>query len=363
MSRAKRPSRIRRQIRTQRLALCVSAALTPATGAVYVNPPATASHGTADWAGVLQKLRLCDGPLLGALYDCEDLTVATAAQRILPPLRSALDSALQREMDALVSRPHLLRAVHEERFSAALVDITDIYKPRLAMINGDLMQYAASLPKIAILLGVFDAVASGDLTMDEATLDAATRMIRNSSNTAATQMYYAVGPERLAGVLQSPRYRLYNRDWGGGLWVGKPYAKRDTWRRDPIANLSHGATAFQVARFFYLLEAGQLVSPEASSTMKSMLGSPAIRHKFVKGLAGARPGSVIFRKSGTWRTYHSDGAIVERDGRRYIAVVMANDVAGSQWLSELIVDFDTLIHAGAGAMPAAAPGPTLPGAH
>jgi beta-lactamase class A len=52
----------------------------------------------------------------------------------------------------------------------------------------------------------------------------------------------------------SPRYRLYDPRHYGGLWVGKDYAKSGLWRRDPLHNLSHGATAMQVARFYYLLK-------------------------------------------------------------------------------------------------------------
>ena len=256
----------------------------------------------------------------------------------------ARDTELQQQLEQLVAAPALARAIREKRFAAALVDITDAERPRLATVNGDVMLYAASLPKIAILLGVFEKAHQQNEQLDAATLDSATRMIRSSSNSAATEMYFAVGPAQLARYLQSDRYRLYDREFGGGLWVGKPYARRDTWKRDPIANLSHGATAFQVARFLYLLETGQLVSPEASEQMKEIMSKPAIRHKFVKGLGDARPGSEIFRKSGTWRTYHSDAGIIERDGRRYIAVMLANDPAGSAWLSELIVKFDNLIH-------------------
>lgn len=257
---------------------------------------------------------------------------------------AAQDEQLQQQLQRLLSSPALARAIREKRFAAALVDITDPVAPRLASVNRDVMIYAASLPKIAILLGVFEKAQREGKQLDEHTLEKARRMIRNSSNSAATELYYAVGPSRLAGYLQEERYRLYDRNFGGGLWVGKPYARRDTWKRDPIANLSHGATAFQVARFLYLLETGQLVSPAASARMKQILGKPAIRHKFVKGLAESRPRSRIFRKSGTWRTYHADAGIIERDGRRYIAVILANDPAGSNWLSRLIVQFDRLIH-------------------
>ena len=139
----------------------------------------------------------------------------------------------------------------------------------MAYANPNEMMYAASLPKIAILLGAFERINSGEMTLNEATRDKLALMIRNSSNHAATEMLNKVGKSYLADLLQSPRYRLYDPARNGGLWVGKEYAKSGAWKRDPLHNLSHGATALQVARFYYLLQTGQLVSPELSRQMKS----------------------------------------------------------------------------------------------
>jgi len=77
--------------------------------------------------------------------------------------------------------------------------------------------------------------------------------------------------------------------------------------------------------------------------MKEILGHPAIHHKFVKGLEATRPEAKIYRKSGSWRQWHSDSAIVEHDGRRYIAVALTEDAHGGQLLSELIVALDDII--------------------
>jgi len=51
-----------------------------------------------------------------------------------------------------------------------------------------------------------------------------------------------------------------------------------------------------------------------------MLSKPGINHKFVKGLMAVHPDSKIFRKSGSWRRWHADSALVERDGHKYIMV-------------------------------------------
>ena len=77
--------------------------------------------------------------------------------------------------------------------------------------------------------------------------------------------------------------------------------------------------------------------------MKAILGRPALQHKFVKGLIDYHPDSRIYRKSGTWREWHADSAIVERDGRRYIAVAIARSRIGGEWLSRLIVALDDIV--------------------
>lgn len=260
-----------------------------------------------------------------------------------PVLRHARDPHLQESLESMLDEHGLEDEVEDRELALALVDITHPQQPRLAMANGDHMMYAASLPKIAILLGAFERIDQGKMDLDEDTVESLTNMIRFSSNTAASDMLDEVGGWYLTRLLESAKYGFYDRKSGGGLWVGKPYARSGAYRRDPLKNLSHAATVYQVARYYYLLETGRLVSPEHSKTMKDMLSRPGIEHKFVKGLKNARPGSQIFRKSGTWGQYHADSAIVERNGRRYIAVALAQDSDGGDWMSEMIVSMDDLI--------------------
>ena len=169
-----------------------------------------------------------------------------------------------------------------------------------------------------------------------------TRMIRVSSNTDATRMLNLVGKQRVNRILQSERFRLYDPVVNGGLWVGKEYAQGAAFQRDPLHNLSHGATAMQTARFYYLLEAGELVNPKLTRLMKSMLAEPGIKHKFVKGLDGI-PGLRIYRKSGTWQHWHADSALVEAHGRRYILVGLADDNRGGEWLAALAPELHKLV--------------------
>ena len=249
-------------------------------------------------------------------------------------LSTAADALLQARVDRIVRDLDLEPAVVTGRLALALVDLTQPAKPRLAMLNGDRMMYAASLPKIAILLGALVEAERGRLPINDVTVGAMTKMIRYSSNQDATRVLHWVGTDRLLDILQSPRFKFYDANGRGGLWVGKAYGKTPAYRRDPVANLSHGATVYQVARLYTMLANDSLLSPDLNALMKETLSKPGIRHKFVKGLAG-RPGVRIHRKSGTWKDFHADGALVEYRGYKYVMVGIAKHRDGGNWLVKL----------------------------
>ena len=259
------------------------------------------------------------------------------------PLWDYHDDALQKEVDRALADLGLDDEARKGQLSLALIDLSNSGSPRVASVNGDAMMYAASLPKIAVLLAAFEKIAQGKMTLDADTEYRLTRMIKASSNHYATEMMHAVGKEYIARVLLSPRYRLYDPEHNGGLWVGKDYAKAGLWRRDPLHNLSHGATAMQVARFYYLLVTDNLVTPEHSRKMREILADSELDHKFVRALRKIDPRAAVSRKSGSWSTYHSDSVLVERDGYRYIAVVLSNNAKGSKWLGRIITKLDGLL--------------------
>jgi len=269
---------------------------------------------------------------------------STSTKQSHPAIRDRANVEMQSMLEQRIAKLHLTRATHDKRLAVALVDITDPSSPRMAQVNGDEMMYAASLPKIAILLAAFERVSEGKLPLDKSLRKTMTQMIRYSSNQAATQMIRKVGGNYINDILKSPKYKLYDPNHNGGLWVGKEYASGNTFQRDPLHHLSHGATAIQTARYYYLLETGQLVSPIFSQEMKSILSKPGISHKFVKGLEANHYGDLqIYRKSGTWRTFHADSALIEHDGRRYIAVALAKDPKGGEWMKKLIHEMDAII--------------------
>ncbi len=256
----------------------------------------------------------------------------------LPPTQN---QALREALRTTLCDAQLCELVAADRLSVALVIDRPGEQPQLAMFNGHNMVYAASLPKIAILLGAMVAAERGELVLSPELTDDLNRMIRSSCNPCATRALAAVGRERLLEILQEPRFAFYDSDRAGGLWVGKDYAPSPAYHRDPIKNLSHAATPYQVARLYYRLEKGSLLESRYEILMKDMLDRPAMAHKFVAGLA-PQVGVIAMRKSGSWEIHHSDSVLVRGEGYNYIAVALVADEQGEAILQSLIQQLDQL---------------------
>jgi len=250
------------------------------------------------------------------------------------PLQNADDAGLQERLEAVLQDLGLDRPVADGRLAVSLLVLTDPDHPRLAQVNGHDMIYAASLPKIAILLGAAVELDEGRLELDTELEQDIENMIRVSCNACATRVLDRVGRDRLLEILQSSKYSFFDPEERGGLWVGKPYGPKPAYRRDPVAGLSHGATTFQAARFYCALARGELVSPESTRLMRSALSNPGIDHKFVAGLADIE-GLELYRKSGSWKGYHADSVLVETGEDAYVLVALTDDPRGASWLEAM----------------------------
>jgi beta-lactamase class A len=262
-------------------------------------------------------------------------TPLPARAQSIPPLALVpmQEPALQQELNRVVEANGWEPMVAAGNFAIALVVLEDWGGYRLAMLNGRQMLYAASLPKIAILFAAMVASQDGDLVIDKALEEDLHNMIRVSCNACATRAMARVGRDRLLATLQRPEYGFYDDEGYGGLWVGKDYGKKPAHKRDPVKGLSHGATAFQVARMYYRLEMGLLLDPRHTRMMRDMLSRPGISHKFVKALEGQHVS--MLRKSGSWKNYHSDSVLVDSPLGRYILVGLVDDPDGEQKLQDL----------------------------
>ncbi len=249
-------------------------------------------------------------------------------------LQSGSDTPLQAALEARLSELDLDGPLDRGELAVTLLLLNDNTRPRLAQVNGNRMMYAASLPKIAILLGAAVALESGRLKLSRTLESDIHDMIRYSCNDCSNRVLAAVGPDTFPPLLQSERFAFYDASEGGGLWIGKEYGKKPAFARDPLHHLSHGATTFQVARFYCGVNRGTLVKPRQMSLMRDALVAPGVSHKFVKGLEDIT-GLDIYRKSGTWKSFHADSALVEVGDRAYVMVALARNGKGEQWMRKL----------------------------
>jgi beta-lactamase class A len=248
-----------------------------------------------------------------------------------PPLQAKLERA---DAD--------LRAKFGMTTNQTAVGVLDLNTLRLALIHPDREEYAASVPKVGILLAYFELHPQAATNLDARTRHELGLMAKASDNEMATKYSREMGLKEIQGVLNA--YHFYDPDRGGGIWVGKHYGKGEERYGDPVGNNSHAATVRQLLRYFLMLEQGELVSPAASKTMREVFASPDIPHtdsKFVKGLAGRD--AQIIRKWGSWEDWRHDAAIVTGGGRHYILVALTRHPRGDEYLAALAQTVDDLI--------------------
>lgn len=265
----------------------------------------------------------------------------------IQPLRQLLDSTLQATLEKEITKnPIWKKLVSQKKMAVGLVDLSDPENVRFARVNGNHMMYAASLPKIAILLAAMDAIEKGELIETKEVTKDMVLMISKSNNAASTRMIDRVGYEKLEAVMTDPKYEFYDEDKGGGLWVGKRYGGGGKTNREPLKNLSHAASVTQVCRYYYLLANGKLVNEMRSKQMLSIMEDPALHHKFVNTLDKIAPNARLFRKSGSWKSYHSDSILVwgENPNRRYVLVALIDDPRGEQIIRSLVKPIEKVLN-------------------
>ncbi|MBI5766184.1 MAG: serine hydrolase [Verrucomicrobia bacterium] len=250
-----------------------------------------------------------------------------------------VEGTLQVEVEAIDAR---LRAARGMTAEQAAVGVLDLRALRLALVRPDAIDYAASIPKIAILLAWFQLHPEIATNLDATVRHEFGLMIKQSDNEIAAKYSQLLGLKPIQAVLDAGGF--YDARHGGGLWIGKHYGQSTERHLDPVGGHSHGATVRQLLRFYLQLEQGRLVSPAASKTMREIFASPDIPHrddKFVKGLAGR--GVDVLRKAGWWETWFHDSAIVTGPGRHYLVVALTHHAKGDDYLTEFAAAVDDLL--------------------
>ncbi len=256
---------------------------------------------------------------------------------------AATDVELQKTLQAFDKE---LRGKYEMTSKDAAVGMLDIRTLRLAMINPDRGEYAASIAKVGILLAYFQLHPEAATNLDVKTRHELGKMAKASDNAMAAVCSQELGLKPIQQVLNA--YRLYDPRHGGGIWVGKHYGRSSERYGDPIDDHSHAANVRQLLRYFLFLEQGRLVSPEASKTMREIFATPEVPHtdnKFVKALAGRNV--EIIRKWGSWQTYLHDAAVIKGRNRHYILVGLTNHKNGDGYLEDMAIRVDDLMIASA----------------
>ncbi|WP_055443221.1 serine hydrolase [Lacinutrix himadriensis] len=257
----------------------------------------------------------------------------------IKPLNALTNATLQSSIEKeILSNPKWKQLIAEKKMAIGIVDLSNPNKVRYANINGEHMMYAASLPKIAILLSAMDAIEKGELKETAEIKYDMKLMISKSNNAASTRMIDRLGYDKIEAVMTDPKYMFYDQNNGGGLWVGKRYGGGGNTNREPLKNLSHAASVNQVCRYYYLLANGKLVNRKRSKQMLNIMGNPDLHHKFVNTIEKIAPQAQLFRKSGSWQTYHSDSILVwgKDPERRYIIVALIDDSSGEQIIRNLV---------------------------
>jgi beta-lactamase class A len=227
------------------------------------------------------------------------------------------DPVLQTQLWRGLERAGLGRALKKKQLAVSLLDLTPAGEGAYAGVNDDEMMYAASLPKIGILLATIEEVNRGNIQWGPEFSWRLTKMITISNNGYANWGARLVGLPGIAKILRSPQYCLYE-DGIGGLWVGRTFEKDAITYRDPLKNLSHAASTRQTTRFYALLEQGKLV--------------PGVHF--------------VARKSGTWQDFHADSALVKHGERSFILAAIAKHEDGEDMMERVARVADELITRG-----------------
>lgn len=262
----------------------------------------------------------------------------------IDPIGVLQNDVLQDLLDLEINKnPKWRQLIVNQKMSIGIVDLNDINNIKYAGLNDENMMYAASLPKIAILLAAMDAIDKGELKDTKEVRNDMRLMISKSNNQASTRMIDRIGYEKIESVLRGPKTKLYDEEVGGGLWVGKRYASGGQRYPDPIKGLSHAATTKQVCSFYYQLVMGNLINVQRSKEMLEIMKDPALHHKFVNTLDRVAPQADIYRKSGSWKNYHSDSALVWGPKRKYIIVALIDNDFGEQIIRDLVVPLEKVM--------------------
>ena len=223
---------------------------------------------------------------------------------------------------------------------ALFAEISDIWKP---IVSRRVRGHPADFPQLDRIIEASRAGGTWSVDFAPTFMEQLIGILEND-NSAADFCIAAIGYQYINGTLI---HEGLNDETGkAGLWLGGGYSKKATWAS---AWRYHGATAATVAKLLTLLHTGQLVSANESFGMRGLLDMAQEWFAVTLELNGRTPlesiGKIGYQAKGMPR---NEGAIVTRmDGSRllrYVAVVLNAPWHGSAF-HDLIIKLDDCIAA------------------
>jgi len=285
--------------------------------------------------------------------------------RTAPASKSDRDAWLQSELEKILREEGLNHLAQEKKLSVTLVDLYDKQR-KSAQINGDLSQYGASMAKLVPLVSLAKRVCESGQDLPTSVKDDAARMMRGSSNVAASKMV-RFGHSDLQDAFETHAKNMIDlglfvpksQGGTGGLMISKAFDGRvngefrDVWHKNPYdTHGGHALTTDKVAELFERFSKGTLVCQKGQELMRDVMCTSGVGNvntspyqdgragkdpmfnevndRLVKGLRQVRPDSTICRKTGTYAAKGTvgDAALIERSDAKYAVVVVCQ--AGPQ---------------------------------
>lgn len=317
------------------------AALAPGNGATPVDEAALRA-ATASAAAVLQ-------PTGAPQWYTQHWMRAMNLQGYRLESDTATDAEFQRQVEALDAQIAGELGIPSEKRALGVLDLRRL---RFAAVRPDAIFYGASVPKIAIVLAYFEQNPQLAAALPPETERELKLVLKRSDNALAARYSQLAGLEEIQKLLQSPRYRFYDQQRGGGIWCGKHYGLDQPRMGDPVADHSHAVTVRQCLRWYLMLEQGRLVSAAVSGRIKQLMAAPELEFhddNFVAGLKGR--GALVLRKNGLWEDWHLDTARVQHGEELFLIAGATEHPRGQEYLKRMAGAVDELLYGPATSLP------------
>lgn len=203
------------------------------------------------------------------------------------------------------------------------VYVLDLNSGNSVDVDGEETFPTASMYKLLVMYRVFQAVDQGNLSLDDQITITDQDLAPENPEVA-----FSIGDtttvegalDQMITVSDNAAAFALTRQVGG--WQSVISAADDLGMPDTVFTDDFYSTPQDLAHFFHLLAARQLVSPAASTQMLDLLASQQVNDRIPAQLP---EGVSVAHKTGELPGVRNDGGIVTCNGKQYIVVMMSRD--------------------------------------